>query len=59
MEPPRRETVRSHECVCTVIDPNGVRNSCRSQVYNPDQPFCDYCEAARHDQLQAVQEGTR
>jgi hypothetical protein len=55
MEPPVRESALSHECVCNIVNPTGARDTCHAQVWNPDQPFCDYCEAVGHAALQRLQ----
>lgn len=58
MEQPIREESIGHECICNIVagmnnrDEPVMWDKCTQWVDNPDQPFCDDCEQAKHHQLE-------
>jgi hypothetical protein len=53
---PVREQPKPHVCVCLLVEEiegedNAVRtitDKCAQKIENPDQAFCDHCEACDH-----------
>lgn len=55
---PVREQDSTHQCVCHLTERQVVKgvlrtlsDKCHAKVENPDQPFCDDCEANEHHLL--------